>query len=254
LYKILYIDPVGEEHSTPEIDGFLKQIVSEKVKIDFSFLKRGPANLEYMYYETLVTADIIHKVKRAEIDGYDAVIIGCFYDPGLYQSREITDIVVVGPGEASMCIASVLGYKFSVLAGRNKWVPIIMENIQKYGYKEKLASVKLLELGVEDFHKDDGYTETVMIAKGREAVEQDGAEVIILGCTMQFGFYSKLQEYLSIPVIDPIAASVKYAEFLLNVKKYFNWGHSKIGLYQSPPIEEIKRFDINNMYNLKDIW
>jgi len=254
LYKILYIDPVGEVYSTPEIDGFLKQIVSKDVKIDFTSLERGPANLEYMYYEILVTADIIHKVKWAEKHGYDAVIIGCFYDPGLYQSREITDIVIVGPGEASMCLAAVLGYKFSILAGRNKWVPIIMENIQKYGYQEKLASVKLLELGVEDFHKDDEYTETMMKAKGKEAIEQDGAEVIILGCTMQFGFYGKLQQYLSVPVIDPIAASVKHAEFLLSVKQYFNWGHSKIGLYQSPPMEEIKRFNVNRMYNLKDLW
>ena len=93
-----------------------------------------------------------------------------------------------------------------------------------------------------------------MKTRGKEAVEQDGAEVIILGCTMQFGFYDKLQEYLLVPVIDPIASSVKFAEFLLSVKKHFNWGHSKTGLYQSPPIEEIKRFDINKVYNLKDIW
>ena len=117
MCKILYIDPVGEKYSTPEIGGFLKQIASKGTRIDFTFLERGPGNLEHMYYETLVTADIIHKVKWAEKYGYDAVIIGCFYDPGLYQSREITDIVAVGPGEASMCLASVLGYKFSILAG-----------------------------------------------------------------------------------------------------------------------------------------
>ncbi|MGI6425682.1 MAG: aspartate/glutamate racemase family protein [Tepidanaerobacteraceae bacterium] len=252
--RILYIDPVGKEYYTPEIKDFIREIKADGSDVDMVCLERGPGNLEYMYYETLVMLDIIHLVKKAEKEGYDGAVIGCFYDPGLFQAREITNIVVTGPGEASMSLASTLGYKFSILAGRQKWVPIIMENVQKYGYKDKVASVKTLELGVEDFYKDLSHTKDMIKQMGKEAIDNDGAEVVILGCTMQFGLYRELQEYLDVPVIDPIAAALKQCEFLIDMKNSFGWGHSKKCLYQSPPICQIKKYDIQEQYNTDNLW
>ncbi|MDK2919961.1 MAG: allantoin racemase [Candidatus Petromonas sp.] len=153
-------------------------------------------------------------------------------------------MVVTAPAESSMHIASTLGHKFSIIVGRNKWVPKMMENVVNYGFKDRLASFKVVGLGVQDFHKDEKKTEMLLKRAAKEAIENDGAEVIILGCTMQFCFYKELQEYLGIPVIDAGFAPLKYAEFLIEIKNKCNWTHSKIGYCESPPIEEIKAWKL----------
>ncbi|GAG18159.1 unnamed protein product, partial [marine sediment metagenome] len=79
--------------------------------------------------------------------------------------------------------------------------------------------------------------------------------VIILGCTMQFGFYKELQEDLKIPVIDGVLASLKYAELMIELRKNFGWGHSKICSYKSPPISEIKEWRLSDQYpGMKGLW
>src|SRR5450756_2504236 len=128
--------------------------------------------------------DTLYLIRQAENDGVDAAVIGCFYDPGLREAREITErMVVTAPAEASMHIASTLGHTFSIIVGRNKWIPQMHENVVKYGFRDRLASFKSVDLGVYDFMKDVNETNRRLTAAAREAVEQDRAEVVILGCT-----------------------------------------------------------------------
>ncbi|KUK56043.1 MAG: Hydantoin racemase [Atribacteria bacterium 34_128] len=253
--KILCINPLGTDTFDVPIYEYLCTVKNKDTLIDVVSLEKGPQHLEYYYYEALVLADILKKVKQAEKDGYDAAIIGCFYDPGLLEAREIVNkMSVVAPAESSMHIASTLGHKFSIIVGRDKWIPQMMENVVKCGFKEKLASFKPLGLGVYDFHKDEKLTIKLQKEAAKEAVEKDGAEVIILGCTGQFGFYRELQEYLGVPVIDAILAPFKYAEFLIELKEKANWTHSKIRAYETPPISEIKDWNLESQYNMKGLW
>ncbi len=234
--KILYIDPIGKEYAEPEIVEYLQKFT--KYKLYYTTLDKGGSNLEYMCYEAMAVPEILKKVKEAEDDEYDGVIIGCFYDPGLYEAREIVDtLAIVAPGESSMITSLSLGYKFSIIAGSEKFIPIIMENIKKYGHVDKLASIKVVDLSVEAFRENLELTKMRVMEKGKEAVEKDGAEILLLGCTAQYGIYKEIQEYVNVPVLDPIIASLKYCEFLIDVRKNFGWGHSKRCLYKSPQIE-----------------
>jgi len=253
--RILWINPIGSSDFDKPIKEFLEMGKSEDTEIKVVSLSRGPLHLEYHYYEALVLTDTLHLVKRAEKEGYDAAIIGCFYDPGLREAREITDkLVVMAPAEASMHIAATLGHKFSIIVGRKKWIPKMRENVVNYGFKDRFASFKSVNLGVYEFHKDLSRTTRALQAAAREAVEKDLAEAIILGCTAQFGFYRQLQKHIGVPVIDPILAALKYTEFLIEVKKRFNWGHSKIYGFETPPADEIKNWKLKLQYGIKEIW
>jgi allantoin racemase len=255
MTKILFIDPVGTDLFDQSIKEYLETAKHPETQVDVVSLERGPMHLEYHYYEALVIADTLHTVRKAELDGYDAAVIGCFYDPGLLEAREITEkLVVTAPAEAAMHIATTLGHSFSILVGRRKWIPKMHENVVKYGFSEKLASFKSLDMGVYDFQKDPALTAQRMRDAAREAVEVDGAEVIILGCTIEFGFYKELQEELGVPVIDAILAPFKYAEFLSELKERFAWTHSKIYGYESPPRSEIAEWKIENQYGLSGLW
>jgi len=253
--RILWINPIGLNSFDAPIKEIFEQEKMADTAIDVVSLNRGPQHLEYHYYEMLIMLDTLHLIKQAEKDGYDAAVIGCFYDPGLRESREITErMVVTAPAEACLHIATTLGDSFSVIVGRQKWVPAMKENVFKYGFEKKLASFKPVDLGVHDFHRDEKETERRLKSAAREAVEHDKAEVIILGCTMQFGFYRELQDHVGVPVIDAILAPLKYAEFLVELKQKFGWLHSKKYGFETPPDTEIREWGLSGQYNLGKLW
>jgi allantoin racemase len=251
--RILYIDPVGVE-VVAEGYHFLSSQKREGTELTMVNLPRGPEHLEYRYYEALVLVDILHLIKEAEGQGFDAAVIGCFYDVGLQAAREVAErMVVVAPCEASVHIASTLGDKFSIIVGRRKWIPEMMENVVHYGMKDRLASFKSVDLGVLEFHQDEAETARRFIQVGREAIERDGAEVLVLGCTATYGFYRELQEELGVPVIDSMIAAFKTAEFAAELKNRLGWSHSKIGGYESPPPEEFSAWRLEEQYDFRDM-
>ncbi len=249
--KILWINPIGISLFDKPMLDYLNTIKDENTDLQVISFNIGPHHLEYQFYEALVGMDILRAIKDADKKGFDAAVIGCFYDPYLSEAREITNMVVTAPAESSLAIAISLGYKFSVLVGRKKWIPQMEENIIKYGLKDRLASFKSIEMGVLEFQEKKEETEKRLLEAGKEAIEEDGAEVLILGCTAEFGFYKKLQEKLNVPVIDATIAPLKYAEFLVNLKKSVGLSHSKIGKYESPPYNEIKEWNLENSFKIK---
>lgn len=255
--RILWINPLSELAALDKpVAEFINSIKRSNTQVDVISLKRGPMHLQYYYYRALILSDCINQIKRAEKEGYNAVIIGCFCDPGLQEAREITDrIVVTAPAESSMLIASSLGRRFSIIVASDKSIPKMYENVVNYGFVNRLASFESVDLEVLDFQNNK--TETIRrIQKAAErAIHEKLAEVIILGCTMEFGFYKELQKELKIPVIDAIVAPIKYAEFMIELRNKFGWGHSKICSYKSPPISEIKEWKLCDQYpEMKELW
>ena len=247
--RVHYINPVG----SPQFDAGMKEVLqksaSDGTEVEVVSLKRGPWHVEYMYYEALVLADVLHVVKQAENDGYDAVVMGCFYDLALQEAREISErMVVTAPAESCMLHACGLGDKFSIVVGRRKWIPQMMGNVTRYGLRDRLASFKVLNLGVLDFQREKEETERRQRKVVKEAIEEDGAEVIILGCTAEFGFWATLQKEFHVPVLDPVIVPFKHAEHLVELRNRFGWGHSKIGGYESPPAGEILEWKLGEQY------
>ena len=238
--RILWLNPVGTDVFDADTLKILNEAKRTGTHVDVISLPADrPNHLEYHAYEGLVVADIVRLARHAA-DAYDAVVIGCFYDVGLREAREVSGrAVVTAPCQSATAIAGSLGNTFSVLVGRRKWIPKMSENVQLYGHGHRMVSMRPLELGVHDFQADRDRTCDRLLAEGRRAVEEDGAEVLILGCTAEYGFHTKMQDELGVPVIDAILAPFKYAEFLAELAGRFGWYPSRKWGSESPPQEEL---------------
>jgi len=200
----------------------------------------GTPHLEYEFYEHLAIHKVIEKTVNAEKEGLDAVVIGCFYDPGLREARELVEIPVVGVCEASLHVASMLSAgKFSVLVGRRKWIPKMADNAKVYGFEDRIASWRVLDLTVPEMH-DVGKTQAAILREARGAVEEDMAECVVLGCTGMAGQARKAQETLGVPVLDPVLMGLKVAELRAALWKRYGISHSKRGGYEAPPVDELE--------------
>ncbi len=241
--KILYINPVRDDD--PQEIAILNQVVNVKTQLEYRSLGTGPEHLQYKFYRAAILTQLLAMIKQAENEGFDAVIVGCFLDPGLEEGREITEnTLVVGPGEASIHIAATLGNSFSVLVTHRNCIPEMEAHLKNRGLWDRCASFKSVEIGVLELQQDKEATLRRFRKAAEEAIAQDRAEVIILGCTGAHGFFKRLQEDLGVPVIDSGIAAVKYAEFLVEIKNRFGWKHSKIGAYETPPKEEILKWQL----------
>lgn len=239
------IHPIATDAFVKSTEAALCAVKEPGTRLDSVWLESGPLHLTYRYYEAEVIPQILRIIRKAERDGYDAALISCFFDPGLYAAREIVQkLSVAAPCEACCHIASTLGHKFSVLANDGKCVSQIEETIRGYGFADRLASIRSLGLGVHDLHKDEADTAERMETQARAALREDGAEVIVLGCTVQIGFCEELQRKLNIPVIDAEIAALHYAEFLVGLRDRCGWVPSRRGRFAPPPREELGQFGL----------
>jgi allantoin racemase len=243
--RILWINPVGTEIFDADTDRLLDKARRQGTQVEVVSLPGDrPRHLEYHAYEALVLADIVRLAYHAASQ-YDAIVIGCFYDIGLREAREVSKrAIVTAPCQSATAIASNLGNTFSVLVGRRKWIPKMSENVRLYGHGHRLVSMRPVELSVHDFQVDHQRTCDCLISEGRLAVQEDGAEVIILGCTAEYGFHEQMQKELRVPVIDAVLAPFKYAEFLADLAQRYGWFPSRMWGSEAPPEEEVSAWGL----------
>jgi len=179
-------------------------------------------------YESLTLQATLERVQEAQANGYDGFVIGCFNDPALVEAREVAErLVVVAPCEASLHLAATWGRRFSILTGRRIDAPPIEENVRHYGFESRLASIRTIDVAIASFQDDPERTRKRLIEVGTKAVREDGADVLLLGCTNYFGLYETVQEAVGVPVIDPIVSSLKFAEFLIDLRQ-FGWRYQRV--------------------------
>jgi len=232
--KVIYVVP-GTGMGAQELErrrSILQSNSGKDVKVDIIESSEGPNSIESSYEEYLSIPETVLRVVDAQKKGYQGAILGCFGDPGIDAIREMVQIPVVGPGEASMLIAAMLGHKFSIVTILDNVIPSMEMHAKIIGIDSKLASIRSVNIPVLELAKDLESAKKKIIEESRNAKEHDGADTIILGCmSMAFlGVSNELQKTLGIPVINPAIVSLKILESLV----ICNLTHSKMA-YPSPP-------------------
>jgi len=238
MLKILYISPAGSEKAQEWEELYTKAIKPIKrsdVELKVVNVTKGPPHLEYHYYEYLVMDEVLQIIRKAEKDGFHAAIIGCFYDPGLQVAREVVNMPVIAPAETCMHVASTLGHKFSIITGRRKFAPRMEDNIYTYGLESRVASIRTVNFTVPQMAERPEKLKEAIFKEARKAVEEDGAEVIVLGCTAETGFSVDLMKRLKVPVLDAVVVTWKYAEMMADLYQRTGLAHSKLYKYEPPP-------------------
>ena len=205
-------------------------------EITLAQIERGPVSIESEFDAALAAPDVILKIVEAEHDGVDAVVIDCMDDPGLLAAREMVSIPVLGPCQTTMLLASLLGHKFSIVTTMEGSVSGFENRAKLYGVSDRLASVRWVNIPVLDLSSVEKNLQHELIEASVKAVVEDGAHVLVFGCTGLLGYADAVRQALQrrghegIPVVDPIPATIRFAEMLVDA----GLRHSK-RTYPFPP-------------------
>jgi len=246
--RIVYVVP-GPMNPTEvkRRGGLLQEWASPGTDVDIISVTEGPASIESMYEEYLSIPATMKTIFRMEQEGYDAAILGCAGDPGLDAAREITtSMFVIGPGQSSMQIATMLGHRFSVLTIEDSLIASSYELAYKAGVMEKMASVVSVNVPVLELATDKAASMEKIVNAGRLAMERDRADTLVLGC-MSMGFLNvaaEVEAVLGIPVVNPSITGLKAAEAIVGSGLM----HSKTAFATPPKLSSGRVTNLDELY------
>lgn len=172
-------------------------------------LHEGPPGIETQADVDLIVGPLLRLAAELE-ESASAFVVACYSDPGLAALREQSDRPVFGIAESGILTALTMGQRFGVISILGCSIPRHLRMIGAMGLNSRLAGDRALELGVAEL-SDEARTFERMCTIGRKLRDDDGAEVILFGCSGMAGFRRRLELELGCPVIDPNQAAVAIA-------------------------------------------
>ncbi len=120
----------------------MSALLDEGTELTFGNMTRSIPSGHHMHVvQTYDIPEMLRNLVLAEQNGYDAVIIGNALDPGLFDARSLLRIPVLSIGQSALLFSQQIGTKALVIASGRKAIPIVRENIRRFGLGEGVQDV-----------------------------------------------------------------------------------------------------------------
>jgi allantoin racemase len=174
----------------------------------------------------LVAPAFINAFRQAEKEGYDAVVPLGTLDLGVDGGRSAVDIPVVGPTEAMLHIASLLGRRFGALIYHDRLRPMTQAIVRRYGMDDKIVGWRACGFDLPDLAANHDAVVENFVAGARALIKDRAVEVILPLGISQCPIHMKpewLSEQLGVPVVEGSGAPIRLAAMLAEL----NLTHSR---------------------------
>jgi len=214
--KVLAVNVNTNEHMTATIAAAARRAASpgtEVVALTPSF----GANAVDCAFESYLSAVAVMDCVVAYEGPYDAVVLAGFGEHGRDGLQELVEAPVIEICEASAHIAQMVGRSYSVVTTLQRSVPLIEDRLRVAGLSDRCASIRASGWATAEVDADPQGSARAVLAQARQAVEEDHAEVICLGCAGFAGLEDAIRTELGVPVVDGVAAAVRLAEAVVGL-------------------------------------
>jgi allantoin racemase len=243
--RIKYIVPFpfGEEGIANRAAQIPREILGPNTEVECVAVRNSATTLDCYYEDLIFEMYITEAGLRAEEEGFDAVIMDSSSDSGLYALRSRLTIPVLGPGIVSYYIAAILGKKFSIIVMWDKWMRTHEKNMNTYHLWPHCASIRDIGASPDVEALFAGKEEEMferLTDEARRAIDEDGADVILLGSTTMHQAGAYMSQHLAAPVINPGPVAIKMAETIVQL----GLSHSKIAFAPPSTLQDEKFFSL----------
>jgi allantoin racemase len=205
---------------------------------------------DYAWPRHLVDIQIVENIVRAEREGYDAVAVSCFADPGLEMARSLVDIPVVSSCETALLVASTVGRRFGLLAHDKGMAHILEDLVAGYGFEGRVGAVSFLDPPLTEIDIDGAFNGsrefTERMAADCRALIARGADVIIPaeGALNIALVRNGLQVVDGVPVLDSYGALLGMAELLVRMRQTSGLTTGRNGRYARPHAAIVRHLSV----------
>ncbi len=195
-----------------------------------------------------MASQIAYNAVHAERQGFDAVAISCFFDPGLREARSLVDIPVVSMCETALLLGTAIGGRFGLIGLEGEQTFALRELAARYGATERVVATlpldpPITEAELEGIYGGGGDLEQRLERVAQIAVAQ-GADLVIPaeGVLNTLLVRRGVRTLAEVPVLDAYGTLLSYAEMLVRLRRATGTQVSHAGVYGRPSNAEIDHF------------
>ncbi|MDD9915771.1 MAG: aspartate/glutamate racemase family protein [Rhodospirillaceae bacterium] len=208
--SIVVINPNSTEACTDAIDMAMQPLrLDGGPAIECVTMNEGPPGIESQHDSDSIILPLCDYIRARDNDA-GAFVIACFSDPGLHAARERTDHPVLGIAEAAYLTAMTKGEKFGVISILEPSVKRHGRYVRQMGIESRSAGDRAIGLGVVELAQEDKVLDR-MIETGKALRDEDGADVLILGCAGMARYRNQVSDAVGLPVVEPSQSAVAMA-------------------------------------------
>lgn len=217
--KIKIIVPINNDIFNKEIEQAVQSFKAPDMEVDVENIDNGTKSIESRYDISINTPYVIEKAQQAVADHFDGIFITDMDMCGAEVVRELVDIPVIGGFRASAYTAMMIAQKFSIVTVLDNVIAMQIEHVRAFGIEPNFASIRAINIPVTGL-TDKKTAIAKVYEESIKAIEEDGAQSIIFGCTGMIGIAQPVAQLLAAygkpaPVIDPTFAALSYLELLI---------------------------------------
>lgn len=202
-----------------ERERMLAPALSAGTRLSVDCIEDGPREVASHTDEALAEPWLLKAGLRAQSEGYDAMVVYCFSDPGIDLLREQLDIPVIGPGEISLAMASMIGERCGIITTTEANISRITGRIRRESsIRDHFWKVYALDIPVLGLQEDASCTQKRLEEICSEAVKKDRIDTIVFGCLGMADYGAVLEKQFSVAVLDPAFIGVAYAEMCARLR------------------------------------
>ena len=247
--KLLVINPNISDDVTALIESEALRSASPGTELVVRTAGHGVEYIETRF-ESLIAAGAVAEIMAeyteaagslpasAKVDG---VVVAAFGDPGMPALKELADVPVIGITEAALCAAALQGHRFSIIAISNRIRPWYLDCVERFGLAGRLASIRSINESLNAIGSVQQDFKETLLALSRQAVTEDGADVVILAGAPLAGLARELRGQIPVPVVDGISAGIRMAEAVVGLQS----GPHRAGAFAPPPVKARKGLSEN---------
>jgi len=238
--KLLVINPNISEDVTALIQAEALRSAGPDTEL---IVRTAPHGVEYIEtrFESLIAAGAVAELiaeyvgpesnNRSRVDG---VVVAAFGDPGMPALKELVDVPVIGITEAALCAAALQGQRFSIIAISDRITAWYRDCVEHFGLGGRLASIRSIKQSLHGIGSVQHDFKDTLLALSRQAVEEDGADVVILAGAPLAGLARDLEGQIPVPVVDGISAGIRMTEAVVELQSGFH----RQGAFAPPPVKK----------------
>ena len=225
--KLLLIIPIHiantklKKDFTTRLRKHLIPILDQDTVLDIVCLpSEATSSIECRIDRNINSPLVVELALNAKAQGYEGIFVTDMDMCGVDLCREALNIPIVGGFRPSVFTALMLAEKFSIITILDQVVSMQRGHVHHFGLTENFVSFRVADIPVSMLLENHPYCVEALVDQSIKAIECDGAESIVFGCTGIMELTDKVKQALmhkgyDIPVIDPNRVAMSQLQLMV---------------------------------------
>ncbi len=245
LWYQSFTDPDSDRAYFDRLVEFVRGVASPGVAVDVYGIRPGDHDL-HPVTELRGSLTTLRAALRAKAEGYDAVVIGHFQEPGLDMVRASVDLPIIGLGESTMLHACTLGRKIGLITINPIFIPYHQRQIAAAGLSERVVAVRAVVAEVGDYMRgfDDKNVREQMFddfLRQAQPLIDDGVEVIVPAGGLPMLLFANEAGITQsgVAILNGLPVAIEAAQTAVRLRTKYGVAPARVGMYQPPTVNAL---------------